>query len=135
VRLIGSHEQKLDEKGRVVLPSAYRSELEHTKLILAAGKFGELGVWPIDEWDARVRAIQASEHDSEGAGVAFRQFTMNAHDVKLDGQFRFAISENLRKLAGFGTAGSQPLYIIGAMNRLEIWEKSLYDRTLVGAGK
>jgi MraZ protein len=135
VRLIGTHEQKLDEKGRVVLPAAFRGDLEHTKLMLAIGKYGELGVWPVAEWDARSKVIQQSEHDSEEAGIIFRQFTMNAQEVKLDGQYRFAISENLRKLGGFDTSGSQALYFIGALNRLEIWEKSLHDRVLAGAGK
>jgi MraZ protein len=127
MRLIGEFEQKIDEKNRVVLPSAFRSELENTKLMIAVGDDGELGVWPIDEWDARCDAIQSAEYSGEAEGKKFRKFTKNAQEVKLDAQFRFPISENLRRFGGlteFGT--SQALVIAGARNRLEIWEKSRY---------
>lgn len=127
MRLVGEFEQKLDDKGRIVLPSAFRADLEHTKLIVALGDFGELGVWPEAEWDARAAAKQDKEHESPEDARAFREFTRNAHEVKLDGQFRFAVSENLRRKGGFTLGTSQPLYVIGARNRLEIWEKSRHE--------
>jgi MraZ protein len=123
----GAYEQKIDEKSRVVLPATFRSDLEYTKLILAAGEHGEIGVWPVEEWKSRCLAIQAGEYDSDEGAKKFRKFTKNAAEVKLDAQFRFVIPENLRRLAAltdFGT--SQPLVLAGAMNRLEIWERSRY---------
>jgi MraZ protein len=127
MRLTGEYEQKIDEKSRVVLPAAFRNELENTKLMISVGELGELGVWPIDEWDARCDAIQAMEYAGDIDGKKFRKFTKNAQEVKLDAQFRFAISENLRRFGGLTEFGSsQPLVITGARNRLEIWEKSRY---------
>lgn len=125
MRFVGEYEQKIDDKGRVVLPSAFRNELENVKLMLSLGDHGEIGIWPIEEWDRRAAEKQLHEYESDGAAREFREFTRNAHEVKLDGQFRFAISETLRRKGGFSEVGaSQPLVIIGARNRLEIWEKS-----------
>ena len=121
---------------RIVLPAAFRAEVEHTKLIVSLGDYGELGVWPEAEWDDRAAAKQLAEHDSHGSAKAFREFTKNAHEVKLDGQFRFAVSENLRRRAGFTDTGtSQPLYVIGARNRIEIWERSRHEAFYGEGGK
>ncbi len=128
MRLLGEYQQKLDDKGRLVLPAAFRDDLAHTKLILALGDHGELGIWPEADFDRRSEQKAAKEYDSEVDAKAYRRFTSNAGDVRLDAQSRLAISESLRRKAGFEGAGSKDAVVIGVGNRVEIWEKRRFDR-------
>jgi MraZ protein len=127
MRLLGEFQQKLDDKGRLVLPAAFRDDLAHTKLILALGDHGELGIWPEADFDRRAEQKAAKEYDSDADARAYRRFTSNAGDVRLDGQSRLAISESLRRKAGFEGAGSKDALVIGVGNRVEIWEKRRFE--------
>lgn len=128
MRLLGEYQQKLDDKGRLVLPSAFRDELAHTKLILALGDHGEIGVWPDGDFDKRSKQIAEREYDSEADARAYRRFMSNASDARIDAQFRIAVPESLRRKAGFEGVGSKDAVVIGVGNRVEIWEKRRFDR-------
>ena len=128
MRLLGEYQQKLDEKGRMVLPAAYREALSHTKLILALGDNGELGLWPDTDFDRRASQKASQEYDSEADAKAYRRFMSNAGEVRLDAQSRLAVPESLRRKAGLEGAGSKDVVVIGVGNRVEIWEKSRFDR-------
>lgn len=128
MRLLGEYQQKLDEKGRMVLPAAFRDELSHTKLILAFGDHGELGLWPDTDFDQRASQKASKEYDSEADAKAYRRFMSNAGEVRLDAQSRLAVPESLRRKAGLEGAGSKDVVVIGVGNRVEIWEKHRFDR-------
>lgn len=118
--LYGQVQHSLDDKGRIVLPAVYR-DLLHGPLFFALGENNEVGIWPEAAFAEKMaRKKQREIEGGEEGGREFRKFTMFASPVKMDAQFRIAIPENLRKEADL--VRERPLMIIGAHDRLEIWD-------------
>ena len=124
----GEAEHALDDKGRFVIPAIFRDSL-HGPLYFALGDEGEVAIWPQTGFDRKLAQKQAKELEGREGARELRLFTSNAANVKVDAQFRVAIPESLRQKAGL----VREVTIIGAADRIEIWDKSTYA-TYMDAG-
>jgi MraZ protein len=121
-RFLGTHKGKLDKKGRVSVPAAFRT-------VLAGMGEGEIIFVPsfkhpcIDCWPARVFDDATSGHDGldlfsnladDLAGAIFAQ----AAPLRPDGEGRVSLEE--RHIAAAGLTES--LLFIGARRRFQIWD-------------
>jgi MraZ protein len=123
--LLNSVTASLDDKGRIVLPSAFRDHL-HGPLFFALGDENEIAIWPEEAFNVKMAQKQERELTGGAEGAKeLRRFAANAAPVKLDTQFRVSIPEALRKRAG--VEAGRPVTIIGANNRIEIWDKARLD--------
>ncbi len=122
MRFTGTIEAKLDAKGRVFLPSAFRKVLELAQedtLYIRKDDFEScLTLLPGSVWNAKVDQLRAkmnpfSRHDKN----IFRQYVMNVEEVKLDGNGRFLISKKMLEMAGL----KQVVNFIGYDDVVEIW--------------
>jgi MraZ protein len=113
---VGTFEHSLDDKGRVVLPAAYRSRLAGGGFVTKSDRC--LAVWTAEEFDKvaqrMLERVQAGEADRE----VVRSFSADAHEFTPDGQGRFVIPQRLRDFAGLG----RDVVVTGALNRIEIWD-------------
>jgi MraZ protein len=119
--LFGQVQHSLDDKGRIVLPAVYR-ELLHGPLYFALGESNEIGLWPEEAF--LTKAAEKKERERTGGPEGAREhryFTMHSAPAKMDAQFRIAIPEILRSRAEL--VRERPLTIIGAGDRLEIWDE------------
>jgi MraZ protein len=118
---VGTFEHSLDEKGRVVLPSTFRSHLADQGFISQYESC--LGLWTPTEF--RNVADRLTEKVREGATsqYALRAFAANAHEVKPDSQGRIVIPQRLREYAGL----TRDVVIIGALDRIEIWDTARWQ--------
>jgi MraZ protein len=115
---IGKHDRALDEKGRLVLPSAYRREVEDAGGGVLAPWDRSLAVWTkakfMNVMEQLIEKVRAGEADDE----VVRLFQSDAVPVQLDGQGRFHLSDELRDYAGI----SREVTVVGQTDRIEIWD-------------
>ncbi|MCQ2244207.1 MAG: cell division/cell wall cluster transcriptional repressor MraZ [Bacteroidaceae bacterium] len=122
MRFTGTIEAKLDAKGRVFLPSAFRKVLELAQedvLYLRKDDFEDcLTLCPGSVWDAQLDKLRASMNPfNRDDRNTFRQFVMNVEEVKLDGNGRFLIPKKMLDVAGL----SSVVNFIGYDEVIELW--------------
>ncbi len=126
----GKHDRSLDDKWRLVLPSAFRRPFEDGGGRLSPGDrclalfteetFGEV----------MQRMVERSRSDDADDDVAdaVRVFTGMTVPVQLDSQGRFVVGEEHRAYAGL----EREVMVVGQNDRIEIWDAASY-RALEGA--
>ncbi len=118
---LGEYQHTLDPKGRVILPSAFREELEEG-LVMTVGLDHCLTIHPVAEWQrvaANLRALRTTDRRER---MFARMLTASAHAEQLDKQGRITIPPKLRDWASLG----KEVVVIGAMTRLEIWDETAW---------
>ena len=116
----GEYQHSLDAKGRIILPSRIRSQLESGLVIhkwfdrclsiMAQADF--------TEWAERLRA-EARAGDRRYREV-MRWLFSGAHEDHLDKQGRVTVPEFLREWAGL----ERDITVIGAGGRIEVWDRT-----------
>ena len=119
--LFGGYDHKIDKKGRVFIPSAFREELGES-LIISGGIYGKkcLCVYSKEEWNALVEKIGTLP--SAKSSTVKRFLYDGAFNVEFDTQGRILVPPTLREYANFET----DVHIIGMDTNLEIWDTSLW---------
>ena len=56
--LLGTHQHNIDAKGRLIIPSEFRSDLGE-RFCMCKGLDGCLFLFPLDEWERFVTALKA----------------------------------------------------------------------------
>ncbi|MGI6458845.1 MAG: division/cell wall cluster transcriptional repressor MraZ [Candidatus Hydrogenedentales bacterium] len=118
----GEYTVKVDDKGRLTVPSRLRQVMEvegDAVWYLTQGFDGCISVYPRDEW-RRIRS-QVNRYSSMNAkALAFRRlFFSSMGEAKIDGQGRMAIPIHLRELGKINT--DTDAILIGVDDHLEIW--------------
>lgn len=113
----------MDAKGRVIIPSKFREGLGES-FILTKGLDNCLFAYSSKEWaelEAKLRSLPFTDKDVR-AFVRF--FFAGATECELDKQGRILIPNNLRQHAKL----EKDVYIIGVSTRVEIWDKSEWEK-------
>jgi MraZ protein len=119
---LGEHRHSLDDKGRVILPSRFRTEL-------AGGAFvtrevdGCLSVMPTPQFEVRAREVQEMAGVGAAQRDAARVFFSGTADGTPDKQGRVVIPQHLRDFAGL----EREVVITGQFDRIEIWDASAWQ--------
>lgn len=122
---LGTHEPKLDDKGRVILPAKFRDELENG-LVITRGQERCLYVFSAREFEAIHQAIRQAPITSKQSRDYLRVFLSGATAETPDKQNRVTIPAVLRKYAGL----ERDLTVIGAGSRIEIWNAESWNSYL-----
>ncbi|CDZ24436.1 MraZ protein [[Clostridium] cellulosi] len=118
--LIGEYQHIVDAKGRVFIPARFREELG-LRFIVSKGLDNCLFVYSIKEWallEEKIRSLPLSK-----ARNLQRFFFAGAAEVEADKQGRVLIPQSLRDYASL----TKEVTIIGASNRVEIWDKQKWE--------
>lgn len=131
MRFTGSTDAKVDEKGRVFVPSNFRKILQREEvdgLILRKDVFQRcLVLFPIEVWDAQVDAItERTNMFSREGRDSLRKFVAGAENVSLDSGGRILIPRRLLEEAGI----KNDVRFIGVDNTIEIWNKHAAEALL-----
>ncbi len=113
---VGTFEHALDDKGRLVLPSAFRSYLSGRAFVTKLD--GCLGVWAPDEFEQVARLLHDKQREGEVDQMAVRSFFADAHETRVDGQGRISIPDKLRESAGL----DRDVVVNGRFERIEVWD-------------
>jgi MraZ protein len=125
---LGTHNPKLDEKGRVILPARFRDELE-SGVVVTRGQENCLYVFSAREFEAMHEKIRQAPVTSKTARDFLRVFLSGASSETPDKQNRITIPSVLRAYADLG----RELTVIGAGNRVEIWNTAKWDAYLAAS--
>src|SRR5699024_9046577 len=125
---LGTHMQKLDDKGRLILPAKFREELS-PGLVLTRGQENCLTLFPTTESEAEHERIQNAPKTNKEARDYQRVFLSAAIADDADDGARTAATVRLREYASL----TREVAVIGMGNRAEIWDAPTWEDYLVGA--
>ena len=122
---LGTAEPKLDDKGRLILPSRYREELSNG-LVLTRGQDRCLYMFTSQEFANMYEELRRAPISSRQARDFVRIMLSGAMDDKPDKQGRITIPALLRTYAGL----KRDVTVIGAGSRIEIWDQASWQKYL-----
>ena len=127
---IGEHSGKLDAKGRVMLPVAFKRQSGDTadasRFVLKKSNYKNcLELHPLSDWNAMMTQLTKKLNPifNKKHNVFLTQFSKGAVELSLDASGRLLVTKNLADFAKF----SKDLVFLGVGNVIEIWDKRAYD--------
>ena len=123
--LLGTYTPKLDDKGRVILPAKFRTDLGDG-VVVTRGQERCLYVFSAQEFARVHEQMRAAPLSSKQARDYIRVFLSGASDEVPDKQGRITIPASLRSYAGL----DRELAVIGAGSRAEIWDAASWQQYL-----
>jgi MraZ protein len=121
-RFFGRYEHSLDDKGRVILPSKFRTHFEHGGY-LTQFTDGCLSLWTPDQFEAQMESMLERAASGKSDRNLVRLWASTSHEMEIDRQGRMAIPGHLREYAGL--AGD--VLVLGAIDRVELWNREAWD--------
>ena len=118
----GTYTPKLDDKGRLILPAKFRDQLAGG-LMVTRGQEHCLYVWPQAEVERITERLREAPVSNKATRDYVRMFSTASSDETPDKQGRITVPPKLREWANL----SKDVVVIGAMNRLEIWDEAAWE--------
>lgn len=122
-RLLGRHEFKIDAKGRVSFPAAFRRSVSGGLMVLHQWQPTHLDLYPEETWERIYKKLMEHKQAVNDKGAYLRQVTSRTKEVELDSAGRIRIPPLLRKQAGLDGA----VVFIGALDRIELWNPERFE--------
>ncbi len=124
--LIGEYQHNIDKKGRVFIPAKLREDLGEVFFVTKGLDNTCLFIYPQAEWDklgAGIRTLPMKD------SMRLQRFLFgDAAEMECDAQGRVCIPQKLRGYAELEGATT----IIGAYNRVEIWNAEKWEKAYEG---
>ena len=119
---IGEYRHSIDEKGRLALPAKFRGKLSDG-VVITKGLDNALVIYTKEEWENIASDIAKMPYTQGNARAFSRMMLAGANDLKLDGQGRINIPQNLREFAGLKTNA----VVVGVYSRIEVWDIKVWE--------
>lgn len=126
---IGEFECKLDVKGRLMLPSGLRKQLDPTaqeRFVLNRGFEKCLALYPKNEWEHISAEVNKLNQYVRKNRDFIRYFYRGATELGLDGVGRILFPKRMLEYAGV----EKEVVLFAYSNRIEIWDKEVYEGLL-----
>lgn len=127
---IGTYECKIDDKGRLKVPSSLIKQMENfddKAFVVKRSVFQScLEVYPMNAWDKMMGKINKLNRFVKKNADFIRMFTAGVKTVELDNAGRLQISKDLTVFAGL----QKDIVITGAGQLFEIWDKEAYEKVI-----
>ncbi|MBA8816320.1 MraZ protein [Microbacterium halimionae] len=120
--LLGTHTPKLDDKGRVILPSKFRDDLG-SGVVITRGQERCLYVFSTEEFERIHERIREAPLTNKQTRDFLRMFLSGASAEKPDSQNRITIPQPLRAYAGL----ERELILTGVGAHAEIWNTNAWN--------
>ena len=115
---LGEYQHTIDDKGRMTIPSRFRSELANG-VVVTRGLDRCLFAFPQNEWEKFVQNLRQKSSLTHKTTRDFNRFLFSgAKDIIPDRQGRILLPTYLRQYAELDSEA----IVIGADTRLEIWQ-------------
>ena len=126
---IGEFECKLDAKGRLMLPSSLRKQLDpaaQESFVMNRGFEKCLVLYPKNDWKYISEEVNKLNQYVKKNREFTRYFYRGATELGLDGTGRLLFPKRLLEYAGV----AKDVVLFAHGNKIEIWDKKAYDNLL-----
>ncbi len=125
---IGDYPCKLDAKGRVLLPSAFRKLLaasSEDRFVMRKNLYEDcLDLFPSSEWNRQLAMIRSQLNPFNRKHATFlREFYRGTAEMQIDGNGRILIPKKFFS----DTNLSNVLTLVGQDGKIEIWDTKKYN--------
>jgi MraZ protein len=125
----GNHPAKVDEKGRLKLPAAFKQlvDAQHvTQFYVTSvdGKSAEL--WPLPEWEKREEQLAESSTLDDSVKKYLNLTGYYGQQVEMDSQARLLLPQILRSAASLDAE----VTVIGMRTYLEVHNRLVFEQNL-----
>lgn len=117
----GEYQYNVDDKGRVIIPPAFR-DFVADGMIVTRGLDDCLFVFPLTAWERIEQHLTSLPLTDPESRKFVRFFYSGAAKAKLDSAGRITLPQPLRTYA----RAEASVVVVGAPNRLEIWNEGLW---------
>ena len=119
----GAHRVRVDEKGRLAIPAAFRKQLPEGSFV-SIGQDQVLAIYPPELWAALAQELRSPLPGPDQRALARTLYPMS-DPFEPDGQGRITLGLEQRRLAGIGSPST--VVVIGSGSRVEIWPEDRWD--------
>ncbi|SDQ46014.1 MraZ protein [Chryseobacterium soldanellicola] len=127
---IGTYECKIDDKGRLKVPSSLIKQMENfddKAFVVKRSVFQPcLEVYPMNAWDKVMGKINKLNRFVKKNADFIRMFTAGVKTVELDNAGRLQISKDLTHFANL----QKDIVITSAGELFEMWDKEAYEKVI-----
>ena len=125
---IGEYHFKVDSKGRIMLPAAFKKQMPSSasdRFVIKKDIFERcLVLYPMDEWDRQNAIIRSKINPYNKEHNTFlRGFFKGTAEIVLDSNNRILIPKRLLD----SVIGESEVVMAGQGGRIEIWSVKLYE--------
>lgn len=129
---IGDFTCKIDAKGRVLLPAAFKKLMpasSQDKFVIKKDIYENcLVLYPMDEWERQNKLIQQNINPYNKEHNRFvREYYKDTAEVELDSNNRLLIPSRLLVLVKI--ARENDVVLAGQLGKIEVWAKDRYEKT------
>ena len=129
--LIGTYECKVDVKGRVLIPSAFKKQLAaviNKGFVLKRAVFQScLELYSISEWEELISKVNSLNRFKKKNNDFIRRFTAGVKFIELDNNGRLLIPKDLIEFSNI----KREIVLSSSVNIIEIWDKDSYESSIV----
>jgi len=128
--IIGTYECKVDVKGRLMFPVAFKGQLEKVLskgFVIKRSIFRKcLELYPMEEWDLESKRINSLNRFRKKNVDFIRKFMAGVKSVELDSTGRLLIPKDLITYSDI----KKEIVLASVVNKIEIWDKSEYEKAV-----
>jgi MraZ protein len=125
--LTGEYKNTIDEKGRIMIPSKIRNEIEGNMLVVTRGVEKCLWMFTPDEWAKISESIMGSTSLFKSkTRLLQRRIVAPAQECEIDKAGRINIPPSLRTSAGL----TKETIVLGVEKYIEVWDEQEYANYL-----
>lgn len=123
----GNHPAKVDEKGRLKLPSAFKALVDAASVAqfyVTSMDGGSAQVWPLPEWEKREAQLAESSEMEEAVQKYLSLTSYYGQQVEMDAQARILLPQILRSEAKLD---DQEAVVIGMGAYVEVHNRKAFE--------
>ncbi len=128
--LIGTYECKIDVKGRLLIPSAFKKQLAPVipkGFVLKRAVFQNcLELYPLEQWEELIKKVNSLNRFKKKNNDFIRRFTAGVKFIELDSNGRLLIPRDLIEFSNI----KREVTLSTSVNIIEIWDKSSYEKAI-----
>ncbi len=130
LNLIGVHECRMDNKGRMTIPLALRKQLLpilEKGFVIKRSVFQKcLELYPMDEWEKIINKVSKLNRFLKKNNDFIRMYTAGIKLLEVDANSRLNIPRDLESFAGL----QSKLVLSSNVGMIEVWDKIKYEETI-----
>jgi MraZ protein len=125
----GNHPAKVDPKGRIKLPSAFKERMDSVQVsqfFITSDNGKSAQIWPLPEWEEQEKRLERASSMNKSVGRYLNKTSYFGQQVGIDSEGRVLLPQILRQRAKLDAE----VAIIGKLDHLEVYDQAAFEEEL-----